>query len=60
MIEDTEFEPSTGIPITIKTYPGSFTARSLPCKVIVEKNKPKQYGPTECWERFIASQSTWI
>jgi hypothetical protein len=28
--------------------------------VILDKNKPKQYGPTECWERFIASQSTWI
>jgi hypothetical protein len=28
--------------------------------VILDKNKQKQYGPTECWDRFIASQSTWI
>jgi hypothetical protein len=60
MIEDTEFDPSTGIPINIKTHPGSFTTRSLPCTVILDKNKPKQYGPTECWDRFIASQSSWI
>jgi hypothetical protein len=28
--------------------------------VILDKNKPKQYGPTECWDRFIASQPSWI
>jgi hypothetical protein len=27
MIKDTEFDPSTGIPINIKTYPDSFTTR---------------------------------
>jgi hypothetical protein len=60
MIDDTAFDPSIGIPINIKTYPGRFTTRSLPCRVIVDIHKPKQYGPTECWERFIASQSKWI
>jgi hypothetical protein len=60
MIDDTAFDPSIGIPINIKTYPGRFTTRSLPCRVIVDIHKPKQFGPTECWERFIASQSKWI
>jgi hypothetical protein len=60
MIKDTEFDPSIGIYINIKTYPGSFTTRSLPCKVILDKNKLEQYGPTECWDRFIASKPSWI
>jgi predicted peroxiredoxin len=59
-IDDTEFDPSIGIPVNIKTYPGSFTTRSLPSKVLLDKKKPKQYGPTECWDRFIAAQPAWI
>jgi hypothetical protein len=28
--------------------------------VILDKNKPRQYGQTECWDSFIAYQPSWI
>jgi len=60
MVDYKDFDTATGIPITIQTYPGMLTTRSLPCKVIVDKTTRKQYGPTECWDSFIASQPSWI
>jgi hypothetical protein len=46
LIDHKDFEPSTGVPIEVKTYPGGLTTRSLPCKVILDKTAQKQYGPT--------------
>ena len=59
-IDRNEFDPATGIPVSIRAYPGRFTTRSLPCKVVTDAKTRRQYGPTECWDRFISSQPTWI
>jgi hypothetical protein len=43
-IEEKDFNPSEGIPISIQTYPGRLTTRSLPCKVLEESMVPQNAG----------------
>jgi len=59
-IPEEEFNPNTGIPIAIHSYPGAISTRSLPCTVSQSSSTPRKIGPTECWDSFIQLQPDWI